>query len=271
MALSLVRKLPIGHRCDGRVSTKKENTLSHIKKIVGDQEVIRIDMFEVKDKGCLSESYIELLEYAQNLNIKTLALPLLKPLENTSYYDTLHSAISSIKRFLEFYDMHIYLIVKDEGQSDEEHHHIIKDYLNQHRTQGEPFRMISPYAKGRDHHRIDRWFKRKEENFQETLLTLIDEKNIPDSMIYKKANIDRRLFSKIRSQKDYQPSKNTALALGIALELDLERFIDFLSKAGYALSLSQDTDLIVRYYIEQGNYDIFEINMTLFEFTEKTL
>lgn len=106
-----------------------------------------------------------------------------------------------------------------------------------------------------------------EQNLQETfvqhLFEIIDQKNLKDSQVYKKANIDRKLFSKIRSNVNYTPSKNTLLALAVALELDLEQTKVFLEKAGYSLSKSILTDVIVEYYIVNKQYDIFTINQSL--------
>ena len=104
--------------------------------------------------------------------------------------------------------------------------------------------------------------------FSETLLKLIDRTGKKDSEIYKKANVDRKLFSKIRNNMDYKPSKTTALAFAFALELDIEETKDFIGRAGFALSHSSKFDVIVEYFLVNGNYNVFELNEVLFAFDQ---
>jgi len=115
------------------------------------------------------------------------------------------------------------------------------------------------------------FLKQADAGFTETLLKLIDKAGKKDSEIYKKANLSKQHFSKIRNNPDYRPTKQTAIALALALELDLEQTKDLIGRAGYALSSSSKFDLIIRYFIERGNYNVVQINIALYEFDQSLL
>jgi hypothetical protein len=118
---------------------------------------------------------------------------------------------------------------------------------------------------------LDAIVGRLDEPFTATLLRLIDKSGKPDAQVYKRANIDRRLFSKIRGNPHYAPSKPTVLAFAVALELSLDMTADLLARAGFALSRSRKFDVIVEYFISNGEYDIFEINEVLFHYDQSLL
>lgn len=118
---------------------------------------------------------------------------------------------------------------------------------------------------------LDKVLARKEEFFSEMLLRMIDEKGLKDSEVYKSANIDRRLFSKIRGDEDYVPSKKTAISFCLALQLEMDEAKKLLATAGYTLSASSRFDLIIMYLIEAKEYNVHFANIVLGDYGEGTL
>ena len=235
----------------------------------------------------LYDTYSHALKLAQSQNIQSLAMPLI----GTGAFafprgEALETALQAIKAFLANNEMQIYLVVYDEAayQISRERFNSVRSYLDNYHEKDLSEKIslraeIMPSMR-RSRPQIDREKRPRTlaglmntigETFSACLLRLIDEKGLDDVTVYKKANLDRKLFSKIRSHTKYQPSKQTAIALALALELNLDETQDFIGKAGFALSPSQAFDLIIQYFIEANQYDIYEINQALFAFGEKTL
>ncbi|MBD5467936.1 MAG: hypothetical protein HDR21_07275 [Lachnospiraceae bacterium] len=130
---------------------------------------------------------------------------------------------------------------------------------------------IPEFLRKKKHEDINKVLDQREESFSTRLLRLIDEKGLKDSAVYKSANIDRRLFSRIRSNEDYMPSKKTAISFCLALQLEMDETKKLLETAGYTLSASSRFDLIIMYLIENSEYNIHFANMVLDDYGEGTL
>ena len=222
------------------------------------------------------------MRLAYQNNCKSIALPLLASGNNGFPKDiALNIANKAINEFMENCDeINIYLIVyskKDisEGLANEQS---INSFINRNLIYN-PNEQIKNFFFSASKEEIENCCVScdsycgivKHESFSESLLRLIDERDLKDSQVYNKANVSRQTFSKIRCNKNYNPDKNTALALAIALKLDLNDTQQLIAKAGYVLSDSIVADLIVKYFITQKNYDIIKINETLYAYSCKLL
>ena len=241
----------------------------------------------------LRSAYETSLKLAKDYNLKSIAFPLISSgIYGYPKKEALNIAVSTIKEFLADNDMDIYLVVFDRKavHLSEELYEKIEHYINDF-YEDENYRLRDIYSleieeiyhddcnfqepiyetKDFNKRSLERILDNIDESFSQMLLRLIDEKGKTDVEVYKKANMDRKLFSKIRSNKDYNPKKSTALSLAIGLELSLDETKDLLAKAGYTLSPSHKFDLIVEYFIKNKNYDIFIINEALFSFEKPLL
>jgi O-acetyl-ADP-ribose deacetylase (regulator of RNase III) len=251
---------------------------------------------ESDEEKLLADCYNNSLKLAKDYNLESIAFPLISSGAFGYPKDkALKTAISVIGEFLLNNEMTVFLVVYDKAafMLSEKLFSSITQYIDENYIEEHLFdlRNISEetYQLGeiyneypvpctdeavsvKKHKRsLDDVVNQMDETFSQMLLRLIDEKGMTDAETYKKANIDRKLFSKIRNDINYRPSKPTAIAFAIALKLNLDETKDLLLKAGFAISHSSKFDIIIEYFIEKGNYNIFEINEALFAFEQNLL
>lgn len=242
------------------------------------------------ERKLLVSCYRTSLALAKEHGCETVAFPLISSgIFGYPKDQALRVAVDTIGEFLLHNDMTVYIVIfsRTAYQISSKLFADIAEYVDDHYvdvhtdSQRERLRRMSvlesrtlsadaaaaPMAVGG----LDSLLAHLDAGFSETLLKLIDRSGKKDSEIYKKANVDRKLFSKIRNNPDYKPSKTTAIAFAIALELNLDETRDLVARAGYALSASSKFDVIIEYFIRQKKYDIFEINEALFAFDQSLL
>lgn len=252
----------------------------------------------------LYSAYKESMLLAKKYNLDSIAFPLLSS-GNYGYpkEQALNIAIKAIKDFLEDNEMLIYLVLydKDSVSISKKLYSDIEEYIDDHYIDEERIWEYIPQEELFDlkayhhlllHHvpikkvitsvppvahatisipnrSLEDIISGKNETFTQMLFRLIDERQLKDPYVYKKANLSKEHFSKIRSGMN--PSKKTVFALAISLELSLDETTDLLMRAGFAFSVCSKFDIIVRYFIENGKYDIFEINAVLCEYNQPSL
>ncbi len=245
------------------------------------------------EKDLLTSCYRESLALAGQYHCESIAFPLISSgVFGYPKDQALKVAIDAISEFLLKNNMTVYLVIFDKSAYQigsklfaEIAEYIDDCYAREHSDRNRcresevlpcmseaacAESMLAPHMASFSDDLDDR-LNRIDESFSQMLLRKIDEKGMTDAECYKKANIDRKLFSKIRSDIHYKPSKPTALAFAIALELPIEETKDMLMKAGFALSHSNKFDIIIEYFIAKGNYNIYEINEALFAFDQSLL
>lgn len=236
------------------------------------------------ERELLASCYRASLSLALEHRCQTVAFPLI----SSGVYGypkdkALKVAAETIWSFLEEHDMTVYLVIFDRAsyQLGGKLFADIAAYIDDHYAElhtdtavERGRRMLAmrpapcePAAPAG----LDEALRQLDESFSQMLLRKIDQRGMKDAQCYKKANIDRKLFSKIRTDPYYRPSKPTAMAFAVALELSLEEAQELLGKAGYAFSHASKFDIIVEYFIANGNYDICEINEALFAFDQGLL
>lgn len=258
-----------------------------------------------KEEGQLYSCYKKSLELAKKNGLESIAFPLISSgIYGYPKAEALEVAQRAIKDFLSENEMLVFLVVYDRNSFEisEKLFDTVKSYIEERLVVPDERRRIvfntpedaaqftagvfsdalnndfdatlaphsAPCSVFEEKESIDELLKRKTETFSEMLLRLIDEKGMTDVEVYKRANIDRKLFSKIR-KKDYVPKKSTVAALVIALELDMNEADTLMERAGFAFSKARKFDIIIEYFIKNKIYDIFEINEVLFAFDEQLL
>ena len=237
------------------------------------------------EEKLLRSCYRESLLLAKKNDCESVAFPLISAgVYGYPKDKALQVAVDEISSFLFENDMTVYIVVFDQKSFNisqklvsDIREYIDECYVEKHvamesiRLTMMPPMAVSDTASKESLDGLDNALKQIDESFSQMLLRKIDEKGMTDSECYKKANVDRKLFSKIRSDIHYKTSKNTAIAFAIALELDLDETKELLMKAGFALSHSNKFDIIIEYFIVNGNYNIFEINEVLFAFDQALL
>jgi len=243
----------------------------------------------------LRAAYLSALKRAVEHSCESIAFPLISSgIYGYPKDEALQVATSAIRDFLEDHDMNVTLVVFDkaafavskillgEVASYIDENYVDMRLMRRRRLLDVEFRslqqaesqvfedaMFAPSAPVPA--LLDHLVGNLDEPFSKTIFRLIDAKGKTDVEVYKSANIDRKLFSKIRSNKGYMPSKRTAIALAVALELSLGDTADLLERAGYALSHAVKFDVIVEYFIKNGKYNVFEINEVLFQYDQPLL
>lgn len=253
------------------------------------------------EEQLLISCYRNCLRLAKENGCETVAFPLIS---SGSYgypkTEALNIAVSTITEFLEDNEMTVYITIFDRAAFDigqklySDIQQFIDDaYVGSHEMrysrqmrgvgnypmaakacvadESDDLCELCSYAASSFDDELEKRIKELDESFTQMLLRKIDERGMTDVECYKKANVDRKLFSKIRSDVNYKPSKSTAIAFAISLKLSLSETSELLKKAGYALSRSNKFDVIIEFFISKGKYDIYEINEALFAFDQSLL
>ena len=237
----------------------------------------------------LRSSYNSALALASELGCESIAFPLISSGAYGFPKDkALQIATAAISDYLASHDMQIYLVVFDRKAYllSEELYRNVASYIDEHyvrrfanATRRNNYRQplsvecdatVAPSTTAKMSS-IEDFLAQVDAGFTETLLRFIDKRGCKDSVIYKKANLSKQHFSKIRNNLNYRPTKETAIALALALELDVQDTNDLIGRAGYTLTNSSRFDLIIRYFIEKQIFNIVEINLALYEFDQPLL
>lgn len=272
--------------------------LIHVVGPIGESGFIGVEKM-------LYSTYMESMKLADEYRCESIAFPLLS-CDKPGYPKdkVMKVAITAISDFLMDHDILVYMVMQerdplnvdqnllacieeyiDENYEnyEEDNNEILKgdglDYTNHYlefeSTSSKPVMQDIEYRsiKGASlpNRSLESLIDNLDETFSQMLLRLIDERGLKDSTVYKRANVDRRHFSKIRNDIDYVPTKKTVIAFAIALELSMDESIDLMKKAGFAFSTSSKFDVIIQFFIENKYYDIYELNEALFTYGQPIL
>lgn len=253
---------------------------------------------EQGERDILRSCYINSLKLAVELKAQSIAFPLIA----TGTYgfpksEALNIALAEIGKFLLSHDMDVILVVFDKKafELSGEMFSSIEEYIDENYVREQREREYYDYNSSSHLNKywlrlsnlpcapifyesaksvgmsLDEMLNTDEDTFQQRLFHLIDERELDDVTVYKKANINRKVFSRIRCKPDYRPKKRTAVAFAIALELDMGQTLDLLARAEITFSPSNKFDIIISYFITNHIYDIFEINAALFKYGQPIL
>lgn len=246
------------------------------------------------EAAALLQTYQRCLQLAAENHCESIAFPLLGS-GNHGFpkQKAIQIAVSAFSEFLMEREMHIYLVVfgKESFALSEKLVQNVASYIDENyvaayeqdtgirrerysrRLRSEVKADCAPFSAPAicGYGDLNSFLQQRDAGFAVTLVDLIQRSGKKNAEIYKKANVDKKLFSKIINNVNYHPSKQTAVAFAIALELDLPQTLDLIGRAGYTLTHSSRFDLIIEYFILQKQYDIFQINEVLFEFDEMLL
>jgi len=242
------------------------------------------------EEALLANCYKNSLAIAVAEGYESIAFPLISSgIYGYPKEQALQIAIATISEFLMDHDLYVYIVVYDQKAFGlgKKLFTSIAEYIDENYVEERDLKysrnrqmldeevilesQMAPIEGPVKKRSLEDVLSQIDDSFSESLLRLIDEKGMTDTETYKKANIDRRLFSKIRNTEDYTPLKKTVIAFAISLELNLDETIDLLAKAGYTLSQSSKFDLIISFFIEEKNFNIHEINEALFNFEQVLL